>query len=73
MRINEKNLANSYAGQRVILDVSIKNMPSMGITPDKPEYVLRTTTGKPLAFSRHQAELVALADEKALEVTRQPE
>jgi len=47
--------------------VATLNWPSLGITPDKPEYGLRTAAG-PLAFSRDRDALVAWAKRNYIHV-----
>ena len=52
--------ARPLAGIDGEIYIATLNWPSLGITPDKPEYGLRTAAG-PLAFSRDKDALVAWA------------
>jgi hypothetical protein len=47
--------------------ISTLNWPSLGITPDAPEYGIRSISG-PLAFSRDRDALVAWAERNYIDV-----
>jgi hypothetical protein len=60
MRIRRGNLGRTYAGQTLRLTISILDGPSLGITPDAPEYALRSSTAL-IATGRNKGELIAWA------------
>jgi len=59
--------ARPMAGIGGEIYVSTLSWPSLGITPDAPEYGLRSIGG-PLAFSRDKNELVAWAGRNYIHV-----
>ena len=59
--------ARPLAGIGAEIYIATLNWPSLGITPDKPEYGLRTAAG-PLAFSRDRDALVAWAKRNYIHV-----
>lgn len=67
MKIRTQNLKRTYAGQTLILTISIRNWPSLGITPDAPEYTLRSSTAL-IATGRDADELKAWARSRYMDV-----
>jgi len=67
MKIRHANLKRTYAGQTLILTISIRNWPSLGITPDAPEYALRSSTAL-IATGRDAGELKAWARSRYMDV-----
>ncbi len=59
--------ARPLAGIGGEIYIATLNWPSLGITPDAPEYGIRTGTG-PLAFSRDRDALVAWAKRNYIHV-----
>jgi hypothetical protein len=68
MKIRKQNLGRTYAGQTLRLTISILDWPSLGITPDAPEYALRTSTAL-LATGRDKDELIAWARSRYMDVS----
>jgi len=56
----QRQEARPLAGTPATIYIATLNWPSLGITPDAPEYGIRTGAG-PLAFSRDRAALAAWA------------
>jgi hypothetical protein len=67
MKIRRQNLKRTYAGQILRLTISIRNWPSLGITPDRPQYALRSSTAL-IATGRDADELKAWARSRYMDV-----
>lgn len=63
--LGKKQEARPLAGIGATLYIATLNWPSLGITPDAPEYGIRTGAG-PMAFSRSKAALKTWAHKNYL-------
>ena len=59
--------ARPTLGITATIYISTLNWPSLGITPDAPEYGIRTAAG-PLAFSRDRDALEAWAERNYIDI-----